>query len=142
MCRIGYLVGLVVLIALTACSQPEEPAGITVTTPIVVVTGATGTQGGAVARELLARGYTVRALTRNPDQQAAADLRAAGAEVVQGNFDDDESLRAAMQGAYGVFAVTDFSEHGATRETEHGRALIYAAEDSHISHFVFSSVAS
>lgn len=142
MWRVGFLVGFVVSIALTACSQPEEPTGSTRSSPIVVATGATGTQGGAVARELLERGYRVRALTRNTEQPAAAALRAAGAQVVQGNYDDGDSLRAAMQGAHGVFAVTDSAEHGAPREIDHGRALIYAAEDSGIAHFVFSSVAS
>lgn len=135
--------GLIALIALVAsgCSQAPESTAGTGAVPVILVTGATGTQGGAVARELLSRGYQVRALTRNPGQPAAAALAALGADVVQGNYDDTESLQRAMEGATGVFAVTDFWEHGKAREIEHGRALIAAAEDSGVGHFVFSSVA-
>ena len=72
---------------------------------VVLVTGATGTQGGAVVRELLSRGYKVRAMTRNPDQPAAQALVSLGAEVVHGDFSDSESLRQAMTGGRVVFCV-------------------------------------
>jgi uncharacterized protein YbjT (DUF2867 family) len=109
---------------------------------VILVTGATGTQGGAVARELLERGYRVRGLTRNPEQPRAQALARLGAEVVRGDFDDAPSLAAAMAGAHGVFAVTDFWEHGDETEVAHGRALVDAARAAGIRHFVYTSVAS
>ncbi len=76
---------------------------------LITVFGATGQQGGAVARALLAKGYTVRAVTRNPDSPKAKELQAKGAELVQvKNMDDVASLEAAIKGAYGVFLVTNF----------------------------------
>jgi uncharacterized protein YbjT (DUF2867 family) len=71
----------------------------------VVVFGATGRQGGVVARELLANGYPVRAVTRHTDSAAAKDLARLGAEVVAGDLDDAESLKKAVAGAWGLFAV-------------------------------------
>ena len=108
--------------------------------PVVLVTGATGTQGGAVARELLARGYPVRALTRNPDQPAAQALRELGAEVVQGDFNDSASLRRAMTGVSGVFGVSTW-DRGTDREVVLGKQLIDAAAAAGIGHFVYTSVA-
>lgn len=137
----GILASVIAFAILAGCGQEVEPAAEEAKARIILVTGATGTQGGAVASELLERGYAVRALTRNPDKPAARALAAAGAEVVRGDFEDPKSLLAAMRGAYGVFAVTDYWEHGGAKEAEHGRALVYAAEDSGIAHFVFSSVA-
>ena len=75
---------------------------------VILVTGATGTQGGAVARALLAESWGVRALTRDPSKLAARELAAAGAELVKGNLDDEASLDRALAGAYGVFSVQDF----------------------------------
>lgn len=122
-----------------ACSKSETP------TPdaakIVLVTGATGTQGGAVARELVDRGYAVRGLTRNPDSERATALTELGIEVVKGDFDDAASLNVAMEGVYGVFAVTNYWEHGFDREVAHGKQLVDAAEKAGIKHFVFTSVA-
>lgn len=71
----------------------------------ILVTGATGWQGGAVARQLLAEGWQVRALTRDPDRPAARELRAAGALLVPGDLDDRPRLDAAMTDVYGVFSV-------------------------------------
>lgn len=108
---------------------------------IVLVTGATGTQGGAVARELLKRGYTVRGLTRNTESDRAKSLSQLGVEMVQGDFDDAASLAAAMDGVYGVFAVTNFWEHGYDKEIQHGRQLVDAAMAAGVEHFVLTSVA-
>lgn len=108
---------------------------------IILVTGATGTQGGAVARALIGRGYLVRALTRNPQKPAALALATLGAEVVTGNFDDADSLASAMENAHGVFAVTNFWEHGYEKEVAHGQQLIDAAKEAGVRHFVFTSVA-
>jgi len=109
---------------------------------LILVTGATGTQGGAVARELLRRGYQVRGLTRHPASERARALAAEGVAMVAGDFDDPDSLERAMHGAYGVFAVTDFWEHGYAREVAHGKALVDAAKRAGIHHFVYTSVAS
>jgi hypothetical protein len=72
---------------------------------IILVTGATGNQGGAAAARLLTAGWRVRALTRDPASRAARALAGAGAEVTAGDLDDPGSLRAAADGAYGVFSV-------------------------------------
>jgi uncharacterized protein YbjT (DUF2867 family) len=108
----------------------------------ILVTGVTGRQGGAVARELLRRGYSVRGLTRNPESQRARALTELDVELFRGNFDDAASLDAALQGADGIFAVTDFWEHGYEQEIAHGRSLVDAAVRAGTSFFVFSSVAS
>ena len=68
----------------------------------ILVTGATGHQGGQTARRLLEHGYTVRAMTRKPDSAAARALAEQGATVVQGDLDDAASLKAALAGAWGV----------------------------------------
>lgn len=107
---------------------------------VVLVTGATGTQGGAVVRELLSRGYKVRALTRNPAQPTAQALVSLGADVVHGDFSDSESLKRAMTGANGVFGVSTWNG-GTDREVMQGRQLIDAAMATSISHFVYTSVA-
>ena len=135
----GALLFLVTSILLCACSSFDAPA--TNSEKSILVTGATGTQGGAVARELLARGYRVRALTRRPDSERALALAELGAEPIKGDFDNPASLRRAMSGVHGVFAVTDFWEHGFDREIAHGKQLVNAAVKSGVQHFVFTSVA-
>jgi uncharacterized protein YbjT (DUF2867 family) len=109
---------------------------------IIAVTGATGQQGGAVAQHLLADGWKVRALTRNPDKPAAQALVAAGAELVPGDMDRPEELKAAFQGAYGVFSVQNFwlPEVGAEGEVRQGRNVADAAKSAGVEHFVYSSV--
>ncbi|GAB2926545.1 NmrA/HSCARG family protein [Streptomyces mayteni] len=72
---------------------------------VILVTGATGTQGGAVARKLLAEGWRVRALTRDPAKPSARALTALGVELVRGDMDDPASLTGAMKGVHGVFSV-------------------------------------
>jgi uncharacterized protein YbjT (DUF2867 family) len=110
--------------------------------PIVLVTGATGAQGGGVARHLLHRGrFAVRALTRNPDGAAARALRALGAELVRGDLADPDGLRVAVSGCYGVFGVTNFWEHF-EGELQHGINLVDAVSDAGVGHFVFSTLPS
>jgi hypothetical protein len=75
---------------------------------IILVSGATGQQGGATARHLLANGWPVRALTRDARKPAAQALAAKGAEIVEGDFDDRASLAKALEGAYGAFSVQNF----------------------------------
>ena len=106
----------------------------------ILVFGATGAQGGSVARNLLSRGqFDVRALTRKADSQAAQELRTLGAEVVQGDLDDPASLTAALEGVYGVFGVTNFWEHF-DKEAEQGRNMIHAIAGSDVEHLVYSSL--
>lgn len=108
--------------------------------PTVLVTGATGAQGGSVARHLLRRGrFAVRALTRSPRSDEARALRELGAEVVRGNLYDLGSVREAMAGCYGVFGVTSFWEHF-DREYEQGINLVDAVADAGVGHFVFSTL--
>ncbi len=109
---------------------------------VVLVTGATGRQGGAVARELLARGCRVRALARRPQGEAARSLAALGAELVQADLDDLASVRRALEGAWGVFAVQDNWEAGVAREEEQGRRFAELARRAGVRHYVYSSVAS
>lgn len=106
---------------------------------IIVVTGATGRQGGAVARHLVADGWRVRALVRNPNSPAARDLEARGIELVQGDLGDVQSLVRAFAGAHGVFAVTDFWKNGVHTERRHGANLVDGARIAAVQHFVFSS---
>lgn len=107
----------------------------------ILVTGATGAQGGSVARHLSADGsFQVRALTRNPNSEAAQALAAAGVEVVAGDFDDRASLDAALTGCHGCFGVTSFWEHF-DKEYEQGKNLVDAVAAAGVQHFVFSSLA-
>lgn len=123
-------------------SAEESPASAEESLTTILVTGVTGRQGGAVARELLRRGYAVRGLTRNPRSDRARALSDLGVNLFAGNFDDAASLDEALAGADGIFAVTDFWEHGFEKEIAHGRNLVDAAARSGTSFFVFSSVAS
>lgn len=108
----------------------------------VLVTGATGNQGGAVARELLRRGHTVRALTRRPDAAAAAALADLGAELRPGDFDDRESLVAAARGADAAYLMgTPFEVDPAT-ETRQSIAAADAIGAAGVPHLVYASVAS
>jgi uncharacterized protein YbjT (DUF2867 family) len=70
---------------------------------LILVCGATGSQGGAVTRRLLDRGFRVRGLTRNPQKPEAQALAEQGAEVVQGDMEDRSSIDRVLEGAYGVF---------------------------------------
>jgi uncharacterized protein YbjT (DUF2867 family) len=111
----------------------------------VLVTGATGKQGGATARRLLSEGIPVRALVRDPTAPAATELAAAGAQLLRGDFDDPASLRPALDGAAGVFGIPPvaFGPGGADTELEvaRGRALVDAAAAAGIERVVFSTVA-
>ncbi|OUL33495.1 NmrA family protein [Nostoc sp. T09] len=108
----------------------------------ILVTGATGNQGGAVARHLLQRGNcTVRAFVRDQNKPAAQVLQQAGAELVEGDFSDRASLERALQGAFGVFSVQNFQD-GLEAEISQGKAVADAAKASGIQHFVYSSVGS
>jgi len=109
---------------------------------LIVVTGATGQQGGATARALLAKGHKVRAMTRKPDSPAARDLAKLGAEVVAGDLDDVASLERVLNGAWGVFAVQNTWEAGVEREEEQGLRIAEVARRLGVQHYVYSSVGS
>ncbi|GAA2045196.1 NmrA/HSCARG family protein [Catenulispora yoronensis] len=102
----------------------------------VVVIGATGNQGGATARHLLADGWSVRALVRDRQAPAASALAAAGAELVLGDLNDRRSVEAALQGAYGVFSVQAANPD----ELAQGLNVAYAAQAVGVQHFVYASV--
>ncbi|MGH3386982.1 MAG: NmrA/HSCARG family protein [Nocardioidaceae bacterium] len=108
----------------------------------VLVTGATGTQGGAVARELLARGHRVRAVTRRPDGEAAKSLVQLGVDVVTADFDKPDTVRKAAAGVDAVFAMGTPFEVSPEAETRQVIALIDAVDDAGVAHLVYSSVAS
>ncbi len=109
---------------------------------MILVTGATGAQGGGVVRHLLKGGkFKVRCLTRKPESERASALVQAGAETVRGDLGNPESLQAAMNGCYGVFGVTNFWEHF-EKEAFHGKNLIDAVKEAGIEHFVFSTLPS
>nr|5F5N_A Chain A, Monooxygenase [Micromonospora okii]5F5N_B Chain B, Monooxygenase [Micromonospora okii] len=107
----------------------------------ILVTGATGTQGGATVRALLARGRPVRALVRDPGTDAARALAAAGVSLVTGDLNDQASLRAAMADVHGVFSVQTFMTPGGLgAELRQGRAVADAAAATGVRHVVYSSV--
>lgn len=108
---------------------------------VILVTGATGKQGGAVARHLLASGWRVHALCRNPRKPAAQALADMGAVLEQGDLNDEASLRCAMQGVYGVFAMQPMSwPYSHKKEVQQGMHLASAAKAANVEHYVFSSV--
>ena len=82
----------------------------------VLVTGATGRQGGSVVRHMLAKGWNLRALTRDPDTTAAKSLAGRGVELVKGDLEDPPSIEGATRGVYGIYSVQDFWAVGARRE--------------------------
>src|SRR4029079_4878527 len=106
------------------------------------VMGAAGQQGGAVARHLLREGWTVRALTRDPEKPVAKALAGQGAEVVSADNDDPTSLEAAFAGAHGVFSVQNFwlPNVGKEAEIRQGKRAADVAKDAGVQHFVYSSV--
>lgn len=104
----------------------------------ILVIGATGHQGGAVAKALRRTPFTVRALVRSLDDPKAQALARSGIELVQGNLDDPASLRQAMSGTYGVFSVQGYRL--GDREVTQGKNVADAALKSGVRHLVYSSV--
>src|SRR6202795_2874901 len=102
---------------------------------LIAVIGATGQQGGSVLRALQARGqFNVRALTRNPGKH-----RDLAEDVVEADLNRPETLKAAFEGAHGVFLVTNFWEEG-TDELKQATAAVRAAKDAGVKHFVWSTL--
>ncbi|MEU6479785.1 NmrA/HSCARG family protein [Streptomyces sp. NPDC047017] len=107
----------------------------------ILVTGATGLQGGAVARELVRRGRPVSALVRDPAAERARALADLGVELIRGDLDDESSLRSALEGFHGLFAVQNFmTPAGPGGEVRQGRALARAAKSAGVGHVVYTSV--
>ncbi len=109
-------------------------------TRMILVTGATGKQGGAVADQLLKDGWMVRALTRKPEREEAIALDGKGAQIIKGDLDEPMSLRTALHGVYGVFSVQDSWEHGVEKEITQGKRLADEAKHCGVNHFIYSSV--
>jgi uncharacterized protein YbjT (DUF2867 family) len=113
-------------------------------TKVIAVVGATGAQGGGLARAILDRpsdGFSVRALTRDPKADKARALAARGAEVVAADLDDAASLRAAFDGAYGAYCVTNFWEHfSPEKELAQARNLAKAAAAAGLKHVIWSTL--
>ena len=109
---------------------------------VILVTGATGKQGGAVTRHLMNDGWKVRALVRDPDKDKAQALRKQGAELARGDFYDRGSLDSALRGVYGAFSVQNFwlPDVGYEGEIKQGEHLADAAKGAGVEHFVYSSV--
>ena len=109
----------------------------------VLITGATGKQGGATVRALAGKGFALRAMTRKPESDAARAVAAAtGAEIVRGDLDDAASLKNALHGTWGVFAVQNTWEAGVEKEEDQGKRIALLAKDAGVQHFVYSSVGS
>ena len=106
----------------------------------ILVAGATGQQGGAVARHLREGGFAVRALTRDPDGDKARGLREAGVEVARGDLTDRASLDPVLEGVDGVFSMATPFEQGMDAEVRQGRTLGDAAKAAGVQHYVYSSV--
>lgn len=111
---------------------------------VIAVVGATGAQGGGLARAILEgpeSDFAVRALTRNPASDKARALADRGAEVVQADLDDEASLEKAFEGAYGAYCVTNFWEHmSPSREKAQIRNLAAAAKAVGLRHVVWSTL--
>lgn len=108
---------------------------------LIVVFGATGIQGGSVARYLLqdTRSFKVRAVTRHPNSEKAQKLAELGAEVVRADLDDPSTLPEALSGCHGVFGVTNIWEHNSkAKEIEQGKALVDACKEAGVKHLIFS----
>jgi uncharacterized protein YbjT (DUF2867 family) len=119
-----------------------EQRRLTMADKLILITGATGQQGGATAHALAGQGFRLRALTRNPDSDKAKALAAKGIEVVKGDLDDSASLKTALDGAWGAFSVQNTWEHGVEKEEEQGKRFATAAREAGVQHFVYASVGS
>ncbi|MBC3191904.1 NmrA/HSCARG family protein [Pseudonocardia sp. C8] len=105
----------------------------------VAVAGATGRQGGAVARALVAAGWRVRGLTRHPTRRPARALAALGVEITRADMDDPASLVRALHGAHGVYSVQNFMISGIDGEVRQGRNVAEAARRAGVRHLVYAS---
>lgn len=128
--------------ALVFAQGPAEAKEPTMSQPLtVLVTGATGKQGGAVARLLLSKGHSVHALTRKPESAAARQLVSLGAQVFPGDLTDRASLHRALAGTQVAFGMSTPFEAGMQAETQQGITLADAAKEAQV-HLLYTSVGS
>lgn len=106
----------------------------------ILVTGATGRQGGAVLKHLRANGWQVKALTRTPENGSARYLSEQGIEIAPGDMARPESLKKPLEGVYGVYSVQNALEYGVIKEIEYGKNIATVAKAAGVEHFVYSSV--
>ena len=105
----------------------------------VLVFGATGNIGGAAARELLARGWHVRAVTRNLSSDKASALSKLGAEVIRADMEERDSVYAAFEGIQRVFSVQNWTTSGIDGELRQGKLVAEAAHSAGVEHLVYGS---
>jgi len=112
---------------------------------IILVTGATGSQGGSVVDALLKDkdgGWEIRALSRNPDNEKAKALAKKGVSVIKGDYSDEKALREGLKGAYAFFAMTNFWDPASMgKEVELGKKMVDIAKEAGVHHFIWSSLA-
>ncbi len=110
----------------------------------IAVVGATGAQGGGLVRAILGdpdKEFGVRAITRNANSDKANQLKKLGAEVVEGDVDNLESLKNAFKGCYGAYCVTFYWEHfSPEKELAHAKAMAEAAKDANLQHVIWSTL--
>lgn len=110
---------------------------------IIAVVGATGSQGGGLARAILkdkSGGFKARAITRNASSDKAKELKDRGAEVVEADVNDKSSLVKAFEGVYGAYCVTFFWEHfSPEKEIQHAKNMAEAAQEAGIKHVIWST---
>src|SRR4051794_33484988 len=110
---------------------------------LILITGATGKQGGATLRYLAKQGgFKLRAMTRHPDGDAAKAVAALGAEVVAGDLDDAASVSRALAGAWGAFGVQNTWEAGVEKEEAQGKRFAKLAREAGVQRFGYSAVGS
>ena len=107
----------------------------------ILVTGATGQQGGSLARLLLQKKHKVHALTRNTQSTAAQDLRNRGAKILKGDLDDSDSLKRAVKDVQSIFLMGTPFEDGTEDEIRRGKLMADIAKENNIDNIVYSSVA-
>jgi uncharacterized protein YbjT (DUF2867 family) len=108
----------------------------------ILVIGATGQQGGALARLLLQKKHEVYALTRNTESESpkAQNLRNLGAKIIKGDLDNPDSLKQATNDVDSVFLMGTFAEDGTEGETRRGKMMTDIAKEQNVAHLVYSSV--
>jgi uncharacterized protein YbjT (DUF2867 family) len=110
----------------------------------IAVMGATGAQGGGLVRAILndkQGGFTARAITRNVNSDKTKALAKMGAEVVQADVDNEESIRKAFEGTYGAYCVTFYWEHfSPEKEQAHAKNMAQAAKEAGVKHVIWSSL--
>jgi uncharacterized protein YbjT (DUF2867 family) len=105
----------------------------------IFVTGGTGNQGGAVARNLLQQGFSVKVLTRNADSLKAINLKKLNVQLIKGNLNYAHTFREHLKDVYCIFSVQTY-ENGLEKEINQGITLATLAKEFGVKHFLYSSV--